>query len=96
MSCVQRQRQLSLTRPGTFMRASAPRFRRSCRGAIASAATDDHAIRINSSATSSVSPCAAFQVPPARICRCCSDNSANQPRVVLLSWVPVYTTVFGM
>ena len=40
---VQRQRQLPSGRPGTFIRASSPRFNKSCSGAIASAAMEDHA-----------------------------------------------------
>jgi hypothetical protein len=38
MASVQRQRQLPSVRPGWFMRASSPRFSRSCSGAMASAA----------------------------------------------------------
>src|SRR6516225_5170899 len=34
MSSVQRQRQLPLARPGTFIRASAPKLSKSCNGAI--------------------------------------------------------------
>src|SRR5215468_4733305 len=51
-----RQRQLPPARPGTFMRLSAPRFRRSCSGAIVSAALDDHASLISSEAASLLSP----------------------------------------
>src|SRR5262245_1675911 len=42
-SAVTRQRQFPLGFPGWFIRASLPRLRTSCSGAIASAATDDHA-----------------------------------------------------
>ena len=51
ISSVQRQVQLPSARPGTFIRASGPRLSRSCRGAMASAAADDHARRINSRET---------------------------------------------
>ena len=43
ISSVHRQRQFPPAQPGTFMRASRPRFNRSCNGAMASAARDDHA-----------------------------------------------------
>src|SRR5262245_311408 len=57
ISSVARQVQLPSGRPGTFIRASRPRLSRSCRGAIASAAIDDHAVRINSEDASPLSPC---------------------------------------
>ena len=44
--------------PGWFMRASLPRLRTSCSGAIASAAADDHARRNKTGATSSLLPVA--------------------------------------
>jgi hypothetical protein len=56
ISSVQRQLQLPSGRPGTFIRASGPRLSRSCRGAMARAATDDHARRIKSQATWLLSP----------------------------------------
>src|SRR5262249_18876775 len=56
ISSVQRQRQLPSTLPGRFMRASAPKLSRSCNGAIASAALEDHAKWISSQATSSLLP----------------------------------------
>src|SRR6516165_464693 len=61
ISSVQRQHQLHSTLPGTFMRASAPRLSRSCNGAIASAALEDHAKWISSQATSSVLPAGHFR-----------------------------------
>jgi hypothetical protein len=59
ISSVQRQRQLPSALPGWFIRASLPRLRTSCNGAIASAATDDHA-RPNKADAASV------LVPPVR------------------------------
>jgi len=61
ISSVQRQRQLPSTLPGKFMRASAPRLSRSCNGAIAGAALEDHAKRISSQATSSLLPAGRFR-----------------------------------
>src|SRR2546428_439978 len=58
ISSVLRQRQLPSALPGWFMRASLPRLRTSCNGAIASAATDDHARRNKTGATSSLLPVA--------------------------------------
>src|SRR5215471_1241746 len=55
-SSLKRQRQFPPARPGTFMRLSAPKFRRSCIGAIVSAASDDHAKLISSEAASPLSP----------------------------------------
>src|SRR5262252_7345577 len=55
-SSLKRQRQFPPARPGTFMRLSAPKFRRSCIGAIVSAASDDHARLISSEAASPLSP----------------------------------------
>src|SRR5262249_9793315 len=43
ISSVHRQPQLPPGRPGTFIRAALPRLSRSCNGAIARAAGDDHA-----------------------------------------------------
>src|SRR6516164_660619 len=61
ISSVQRQRQLPSTLPGRFIRASAPKLSRSCKGAIASAALEDHAKRISSQATSSLLPAGRFR-----------------------------------
>src|SRR5271165_1653407 len=61
ISSVQRQSQLPSTLPGRFMRASAPRSSRSCNGTMASAATEDHAKRISSQATSSLLPAGRFR-----------------------------------
>ena len=47
MSSVHRQRELPSARPGTFIRAAAPRLSRSCGGTIASAAAEDHASSTN-------------------------------------------------
>src|SRR5215471_18730813 len=55
-SSFKRQRQFPSAQPGTFMRLSAPKFRRSCIGAIVSAASDHHAKLINSEAASPLSP----------------------------------------
>src|SRR5215813_11389709 len=55
-SAVTRQRQLPPGLPGWFIRASLPRLRTSCSGAIASAATDDHAIPSSAGAASSPEP----------------------------------------
>src|SRR5215469_11598954 len=52
ISSVLRQDQLPSARPGMFIRASLPRFSKSCSGAIASADTDDHARHINAGAAS--------------------------------------------
>jgi hypothetical protein len=60
-SSAHRQRQFPSSRPGTFIRASFPRWRRSCKGAIASAATDDHAKLINIEAASRLSPEGRFR-----------------------------------
>src|SRR5579864_1258715 len=43
ISSVHRHRQFPPAQPGTFMRASRPRFKTSCNGAMASAARDNHA-----------------------------------------------------
>ena len=43
ISSVHRQRQLPAGLPGTFIRACAPRLSTSCKGAMASAAWEDHA-----------------------------------------------------
>ena len=53
---MHRQRQFPSARPGRFIRVSFPRLRTSCNGAIASAATDDHAKLINIEAASRLSP----------------------------------------
>jgi hypothetical protein len=55
ISSVQRHAQLPSARPGTFIRASAPRLSRSCSGAMAMAAIEDHARRIKLQATSRLS-----------------------------------------
>src|SRR5262249_25346859 len=52
-SSATRQRQLPSALPGWFIRASLPRLRTSCSGAIASAATDDHARPSSAGAASS-------------------------------------------
>src|SRR5215471_965389 len=85
---VLRQRQLPSARPGTFIRASFPRFSKSCNGAIASAATEDHARPINAGATS---PFPLWNCFTCFHTFCCwsSGNSSNQPRLVGLSCVPV-------
>jgi len=61
ISPVQRQRQLPSTLPGRFMQASAPRLSRSCNGAMASPAAEDHAKRISFHATSSLLPARRFR-----------------------------------
>src|SRR5258707_4362728 len=61
ISSVQRQRQLPSVLPGRVIRASAPRLSKSCNGAMASPATEDHARRISSHATSSLLPAARFR-----------------------------------
>ena len=94
ISSVLRQRQLPSARPGTFIRASLPRFSKSCNGAIESAATDDQAICIKARAGSFLSALNRFTYFRT-FCRWSSDNSSNQLRVVGLSCVPVYTTAFG-
>src|SRR5881397_1172077 len=61
ISAVQRQRQLPSALPGWFIRASLPMLRTSCNGAIASAATDDHATRNKAGVTSALVPAARFR-----------------------------------
>ena len=95
MSSVHLQHQLPSRLPGTFIRASLPRLSRSCNGAIASAAMDDHARRTSSGAASPSLPACRFRYRHI-LRRCESDDSSYQPRVVLLSWVPVYTTALEM
>ena len=56
MASVARQFQFPLGRPGVFMRASFPKLRRSCNGAMLSAALDDQARRIRAGAASVLSP----------------------------------------
>src|SRR6266566_9624203 len=56
IASVERHRQFPSVRPGTFMRASAPRFSKSCKGVIARAAGEDHASRIIAGAASLLSP----------------------------------------
>ena len=58
---VQRQRQLPLARPGTFIRASCPKFSKSCSGAIARAAAEDQANPISAGAASSLEPGGRFR-----------------------------------
>src|SRR4029077_4075731 len=50
MFSEERQRQLPSGRPGMFIRASFPRFSKSCSGAIESAAADDQATSISAGA----------------------------------------------
>ena len=59
---------------------------------MASAAADDHARSKSAGAAITPSLAGRFRYRQ-RFCRWESGNSSNQPRVVLLSWVPVYTTV---
>src|SRR5262249_28186515 len=94
LSAAARQRQFPSARPGTFIRASAPKLSTSCSGASVSAATDDQASRTSDAAASLLCPEGRFRYCQ-RFHRWPSDNSSNQPRVVLLSCVPVYTTEFG-
>src|SRR5262245_17147501 len=61
ISSLERQRQLPSALPGRFMRASSPRLRTSCSGAIASAAADDHASPSSAGATSAALPSARFR-----------------------------------
>src|SRR5438128_1628187 len=61
ISSVQRQRQLPSAFPGWFIRASLPRLRTSCNGAIASAAADDHARPSKAGVASSLVPVARFR-----------------------------------
>src|SRR5262249_19874827 len=56
VAAVTRQRQFPCALPGWFMRASLPRLSTSCSGAIASAATDDHASPSKPGAASSTVP----------------------------------------
>src|SRR5271166_3828190 len=54
-SSVTRHLQFPPAWPGTFILLPRPKLRRSCKGAIARAATDDHARRISARATSALS-----------------------------------------
>src|SRR5580698_11235325 len=84
---AQRHRQLPCARPGTFMRASAPRSNTSCSGAIVSPAADGHAERISAAAI----PWLSSEDQPTYLRTSCfepSGSASNQPRVVLLSCVP--------
>src|SRR5439155_1202156 len=84
MVSVQRQRQLPSALPGWFIRASLPRLRTSCNGAVASAATDDHARRNKAGAASALVPPVRFTYRH-RLRRSASDRSSYHPRVVGLS-----------
>src|SRR5215469_7201936 len=87
MSLVVRQHQFPSEEPGVFIRASAPRFSRSCRGTMASAAAEVHACCSNSIAMSLPS---SFRCRKRRtVLRCSPGKASYHPRVVLLSWVPV-------
>ena len=76
---VTRQHQFPSARSGTFIRPSLPRLRRSCSGAIASADGDDQAKRINSRATSRISPSGLPRYLQ-RHCRSRSGSSSNHWR----------------
>ena len=52
LSSVERHCQFPSARPGIFMRPSRPQLSRSCNGAMANAALDDHASCINAGAAS--------------------------------------------
>src|SRR4030095_3421698 len=60
VSSVQRQRQFPSVVPGWFIRASLPRLRTSCNGAIASSAADDHARPNKAGAASGLVPLSHF------------------------------------
>jgi hypothetical protein len=92
---IARQRQFPSGSPGTFIRPSRPRLSTSCNGAMASAARDDQARRINSGAASRISPSGLPVWDQKRLCSR-SLRFSNHSRLVALSWVPVYTTLFGM
>src|SRR5262249_31069674 len=87
-SAVTRQRQLPRGLPGWFIRASLPRLRTSCNGAIATAAFDDHARPSNAGAASAPVPGARLRQRH-RLLRSASGKSSYHPRVVGLSCVPV-------
>ena len=82
---AQRHRQLPCARPGTFMRASAPRSSTSCSGAIVSPAADGHAERISAAAIPWLSIVADQPTYFRTSCFWPSGSASNQPRVVLLS-----------
>src|SRR5215471_1911638 len=87
-SAVTRQRQFPPALPGWFIRASLPRLRTSCSGAIASAAAEDHARPSRAGAASALVPVARSRwrhILP----RSASGKSSYHPRVVGLSCVPV-------
>ena len=89
MSSTHLQLQFSADSPGMFILASVPRLSRSCIGVIAGgAAGDDHA------RSKVMPPCV---LPGGRLRYAATGNVGSPPtprttRVVLLSWVPVYTT----
>src|SRR5437660_1923223 len=93
ISSVKRQRQLPSGWPGTFIRPSLPRFNTSWRGAIATAATEVQANSMNACAATPLLIPRPFKEAQTRSCWSAA-NSSNQPRVVGLSCVPVYATVF--
>src|SRR6516165_555132 len=95
ISLVVRQHQFPSEEPGVFIRASAPRLSTSCRGAMASAATEDHACWSNSLVMDLASPSPRCRQPRTFL-RSSSGKASYHPRVVLLSWVPVYTTELGV
>src|SRR5262249_39070249 len=86
-SSVQRHAQLPSVRPGTFIRASAPRLSRSCSGAMARAAIEDHANCIRLQATSRLYVGGGFKYRHT-FCRWSSGSSSYHARVAALSCVP--------
>jgi len=84
ISSVQRQRQLPSATPGTFIRASLPKFSKSCSGEMARAATEDQANSIKAAAASLLFICGRFE-NFSRFFRSSSGKSSNQARAVGLS-----------
>src|SRR5262245_33250210 len=81
---VARQRQFPSEQPGVFIRASAPNSSRSCTGAMANMAREDHACWTNSLAILPAPPSLQRRELHTLLC-CSSDNASYHPRVVLLS-----------
>src|SRR3974390_3112506 len=77
---VTRQRQFPAEVPGTFIRLSVPRSNTSCKGAIVTAATEDHASSISAGAASALSTNRRLRQVH-KVCLCESDDRSYHSRV---------------
>ncbi len=64
MSSVKRQHQFASAEPGKFIRASEPKLSKSCKGAIASPATEHHAMWSNSASDFAAIAVGSIQIAP--------------------------------